>query len=124
MIIQVIPEDIQPNGKHATDNPITKAIRRTTGQTWIIVEGSMAYLLTAPHRAVALPYYVYTRWRQFQTLGTIKPFEFEFATEAMVLQDYRRSDRRSNDRRQAERRAGERRDQSDRRRMARQPVMA
>lgn len=124
MTIQVTPDDIHSDGRHTTDNPITRALRRTTGQTWIIVEGSMAYLLTAPHRAVALPYHVYTRWREYQALGTMEPFEFEFASETMVLQDYRRGDRRQNDRRQQERRHNERRNESDRRRVLRAPVMA
>lgn len=119
MTIQVTSEDIQSNGKHATDNPISRALRRITGQTWIIVEGSMAYLLTAPHRAVSLPYHVFTRWREYQALGTMEPFKFEFATETHVLQDYRRGDRRQDDRRQTERRVNERRSSSDRRRMLR-----
>jgi hypothetical protein len=118
--IQVTTEDLQSAGKHATDNPISRALRRVTGQTWVIAEGSTAFLLTAPYRAVSLPYPVYNCWRQFQAQGRLEPFEFEFAADLPLIRaergsDRRGGDRRQNDRRSGDRRSGERRESRDRR---------
>jgi len=113
--IQVTVEDFQSDGKHATDNPISKALRRVTGQTWVVSEGNTAYPLTAPYRAVSLPYPAYRGWREFQAFGLMEPFEFELPADAPSFKAERRGDRRAEDRRSADRRSGDRRDPSDRR---------
>jgi len=111
VLIRITDKDIEGAGQHPLENPITRAISRLTGQTWVVFEGRSAHQLQSPYRALALPYDVYLLWQRYQTSGAMEPFEFDLNVEnAPVRQERRdRSDRRGSDRRRGDRRRNERR---------------
>jgi len=106
--------DIKEAGRTATDNPITRALRRATGTKWCIFQGNTAYALTPPHRSLSLPDIVREHWEQYQDSGRMQPFEFDLAGQGLApaphpIQERRRNDRREHERRVRERRLHERR---------------
>jgi hypothetical protein len=125
MKITVTQDDIQGFSHAGADNPITRAMRRATGRSWVVFGGSTAFLRAEPYHTIALPYAVYAHWKLHQSTGAWKPFEFEVdlrlpehprrsgdrrrqlrRAEVRAGSDRRRSDRRATERRSAERRAG------------------
>ncbi|HEX8834948.1 MAG TPA: hypothetical protein VF719_12140 [Abditibacteriaceae bacterium] len=109
------------SGRTGIDNPITRAIRRVTGQTWVIFGGNTAYYRTCPYRTLSLPYEVHQQWQIYQKTGVWHPFEFEIDMEFTVqkprtpIGDRRRRERRKAarfawDRRHGDRRGDQRRD--------------
>lgn len=100
--IAVTLDDI--HGHDSGENPITRAIRRATGQTWIVFGGTTAYLRSEPYRSVALPYEVFEQWQVHQNTGVWHPFEFDINIEPRWQTVRKQSTRRNQDRRARERR--------------------
>jgi hypothetical protein len=122
MLISVTSEDIRGAGRTPADNPVTRAIRRYTGETWVVFGGSTAYYRNLPYRTLALPPVVHDQWQLSQKTAVWKTFEFELdfspppeKSEAERRRFERRKsprfgfDRRRSDRRNRERRRKERR---------------
>lgn len=129
--VHVTFDDIQEAAQHIGDNPITRAMRRELGQTWVVFGGTTAYLRSRPQQSISLPHAVFTSWEMHRTTGVWTPFSFEIDLETNVenidtrigrnrqgadrrQRDRRESprfgfDRRSRERRVADRRVGPRR---------------
>ena len=125
MKVSVTKDDIRGARAHALENPITRAIRRATGQTWIVFNGTTAYLRTQPFGSVSLPYEVFQQWQRHYVTGSWQTFDFEFdyilRRESRISDRRRRLrraaprggwDRRRNEQRRVDRRKGDRRNYS------------
>lgn len=105
--VQVTREDIQEAAQHAGgDNPITRAMRRALGQTWVVFGGTTAYLRSQPQQSISLPHEVFTYWELHRTTGIWTPFSFEIDLETNIENIDARiaRNRQGTDRRQRERR--------------------
>ena len=112
MKISVTRDDIRGARAHALENPVTRAIRRMTGQTWVVFNGTTAYLRTQPFGSVSLPYEVFQQWQRHYVTGSWQTFDFEF--DFVLRREVRVSDRRRRPRRLAPRGGWDRRRQEQR----------
>ncbi len=81
MKIAVCEEDIAGAGYGLSNNPLTRAVRRTTKQRWVVIGGAIACRLGRrtgiPRCVCVLPFSVLTQWRIYRCLKVMQPFEFE-----------------------------------------------
>ena len=82
MTIRVTQADTEKGGRGLGNNPLSRAVRRTTGQKWAVVGGRVACRLTRPRCIRLLPYGVTVRWKTYRCLGLMQPFEFELDVPA------------------------------------------
>lgn len=77
MRIRVTPQDIAGAGRDVLDNPLTRAVRRVTGQPWLVFICHKALEMTAPFRSVNLPPEAARACEHHHRTGAMQPFEFD-----------------------------------------------
>ena len=82
MKIRVTEADIKNPCVTALSNPISHAIRRSTGQWCYVFSGNSIYPMKAPQESIPLPRQVSNWWQQYQEnkdkdLQPVPPIEFE-----------------------------------------------
>ncbi len=77
MIIHVTEADIAESRDDLENNPISRALRRATGQTFRVFPGGVVFQVQSPYRTLFLPLQTCRQWMEYQQHGTLQPLAFE-----------------------------------------------
>lgn len=77
MTISVTHTDIEDSVHDLENNPISRALQRTTGQCWRVYPGGVVFQVKPPYRTLFLPMTACRNWMEYQKHGVMQPLEFD-----------------------------------------------
>jgi hypothetical protein len=77
----VTREDIRDASRDILHSPLTRAVQRMLGKSWIVFMCTRAIETIAPYRFVLLPDEAMRHCEQHVRSGEMEPFEFELPVE-------------------------------------------
>lgn len=81
MKIHVTVDDIRGAGKGLLNSPLTRAVQRILGKSWVVFMCTRAMEMAPPYRFVSLPAKATQRCQEHQRTGEIQPFDFDMDYE-------------------------------------------
>ena len=77
MKIRVTMEDIRGGSRDILNSPLTRAMQRIAGKSWVVFMCARAMETAAPYRHVPLPPEASRHCEEHRRTGQMEPFEFE-----------------------------------------------